>query len=269
MILGRKEINFWPAYADILFVFFIMVLVVATYEYDFIDKSDSKDLLPKLNNLEDENKKLKAEIEKLKALIPKPSEKGASKNNLNCGLGDEFLLGIQNDLESKKIPATIKNCSLVLKEGLLFDLGKSNLKNFIQAKELISTIIEHANKLTKSDSKQTIDAIVIEGHADCSGGSNENFDLGYKRSMALYKLALQIIEEKQYDIETKNRLLAYLTPRSFGEYRPLYEASDCDCSTPNSYKVSKCEKNRRVEIFILGKVGDPERSWKFLHQNSL
>jgi len=149
-----------------------------------------------------------------------------------------------------------------LDESLLFEFGSAQLKDIEKARELLRIIIKHADTLIKT-SPGAIDTIAIGGHADCRGSSESNYYLGAQRAMSLYNLAKKIITNEDYTEEGRNRLLAFFTTRSFGEYRPL-DIVNCSCAPGNVYDRKKCAINRRVEIIILGNVGLGGHSWTYL-----
>ena len=259
MYFGQKEINFWPAFADILFLLFVLVMVAGSNYIDVPDNLSEaqekiKELLTKIVSLEDENQRLIKENDALKEIT--------KNGELKCGIAEDFLIRVKIDLDQVGIGSSIKDCGLQLEESLLYEFGSAQLKDPVKARQLLRIIIEHADDLIQT-SPGAIDTIAIGGHADCRGSSESNYFLGAQRAMSLYNLAKQIIINEDYTPEGRNRLLAYMTTRSFGEYRPL-DVTDCSCALGSVYDRKKCAINRRVEIIILGNVGLGGHSWTYL-----
>jgi outer membrane protein OmpA-like peptidoglycan-associated protein len=289
MFLGKKVTNIWPAYTDIMFMLFILALIAAlasaasyaqtkeekeqklealeNKEQEILDQKEKMDKKDKeIDKLQKDISKLEGEVEYLNAKLDDLEDETGS-GELKCGLADTFLEGVMDDLQSRNIDSDIRDCSLVLHEGLLFAFGEYELTDpakLQKAQTIMSVILNHAEKLTRS-TQSDIDTIVIEGHGDCRGEDLANHQTGYARAMSLYFVAKELIESSEYSPQTQKRLLAHLSARSFGKHRPLAD-SNCHCTPDRPYRRCNrkdCARNRRVEIFILGKVGRQTRSWQY------
>ncbi len=287
MFIGRKEVNFWPAYADMMFVLFILSFVIAIGGYSLGRKAEEyrqrafaseKKAMEFKKQLKDRNEpltraqkavsywknkvskqeielaNLQIEVDKLKirvAELERGHEPPGTPGAAHCGLAEDFVTKVMSDLEKAQLGTDVAErtgCGVELKEALLFDVGKAELTDRAKATTVVSILLQNARKLIAENS-EALDSIIIEGHADCKGTKEANSTLGLERSQALFAIVKEVLSS--YDKETQFKLGAYLSNRSFGEFRPL---KDVKCSAQHYDKV-ECQRNRRVEITVVGRVG--------------
>jgi chemotaxis protein MotB len=141
--------------------------------------------------------------------------------------------------------ATGDNGNVVISEGVLFDPNSYAIKK--QAKPLLDGLARALGELLADATvRESLDAIVIEGHTDDRGSSASTWDLSAKRATAVL----------DYLFDT-NRTLAesysrYFAASAFSKRRPV-NAADTTSPYPQS---------RRVEVSVvpkdanLGKVFD-------------
>lgn len=143
---------------------------------------------------------------------------------------------LQEEFEKENIDIVIdsKTGAIQLNESILFDTGKSELKeegktfskNFIP----VYLRILLGNKEIKSEISQ----IIIEGHTDDVGGYLPNLKLSQERSLSVAEFLLN----PEFNYEYKNDLKNYLTINGRGYSQPVLNEDE---------SINK-DASRRVEI---------------------
>lgn len=290
MFLGRKEVNFWPAYADMMFVLFILFFVMAVGAYRALKNPVDFHNLRKVaesyrrsanasemkvealkNQLKDKDKQLKdaqnlasnwkdtaSRLQEENDKLKRGSDPSGKPGAAHCGLAEDFVTNVLSGLEAElgKDSALRTGCGVTLKEALLFDVGRAEIKDRKRAETVVTILLKHALNLINKN-PTALDSIIIEGHADSKGFERDNYELGLRRSQALFEIVQQVLK-RDYDRETQFKLRAYLSNRSFGEFRPL---ENVYCSA-QQYNPSECQPNRRVEIAVVGRVGTHAPNWR-------
>ena len=126
--------------------------------------------------------------------------------------------------------------SLVLSDGVLFDVGSSEI--LAGAKPTLNRLIDvFATVLGDGDNIRYIDSIIIAGHTDWTGTNWDNRELSTDRANAVL----------QYMLEGGNGALQpyvqYFSAAGYGEERPI---AGTDQNTPEGRAA-----NRRIEISIV------------------
>ena len=128
----------------------------------------------------------------------------------------------------------IDNGNIVLNEGVFFDVGSSYVKP--DAYPMLNQLIEvFESFLADEDNLQYVDSIVISGHADSTGNTQENRTLSSNRA---------------------NAVLGYLLDNGGGK---LQRYADCFCASgygdtrpvASNDTVEGRAQNRRIEISIV------------------
>ncbi|WP_331775781.1 OmpA family protein [Sulfurospirillum sp. 1612] len=132
----------------------------------------------------------------------------------------------------KNIQINPKNGSLRFSSNILFDKGKSVLKESSK-QELKKVFIEYVGALLNNpDIKGHIDKIIIEGHTDSDGGFLYNLELSQKRAYEVMNYLLSLDFVKKHNIKS----LMIASGRSYLD--PIYNKDG---------KEDK-EASRRIEI---------------------
>lgn len=127
-----------------------------------------------------------------------------------------------------------ENGSIVLSEGVLFDVGKSNIKP--EAQPTLNQLIEVFDAfLADPENVKYVDSIVISGHTDSTGTEESNRVLSTDRANAV----LGYLLDQQGG--RLNKYASYFCAAGYGETRPV-ETNDTDAGRA---------ANRRIEISII------------------
>jgi chemotaxis protein MotB len=124
-----------------------------------------------------------------------------------------------------KIREEDKGIVLQLDETILFDSGRSDLKDY--SKEVLETITTIINN-TDND-------VLVEGNTDNIPMKNEKFGSNWELSTA------RAVSVVRYFVEIKNIDPTRFAVKGYGEYNPIV-----DNSTPENKAI-----NRRVDILIV------------------
>ena len=127
-----------------------------------------------------------------------------------------------------------ENGSIILSEGILFDVGKSDIKP--ESRAVLDQLIEVFTKfLSDSDNSRYVDSIVISGHTDSTGDDGSNRELSTDRANSVLNYLL-----------TGNRAslapyAEYFCAAGYGETRPV-QSNDTEAGRA---------ANRRIEISMI------------------
>ena len=126
------------------------------------------------------------------------------------------------------------NGSIVLDEGVLFDLGSSAIKP--AARPTLDRLVEvFRSFLSDSENAKYVDSIVISGHTDSTGDESSNRELSTDRANSVL----------DYLLTGKNgaltRYAQYFCAAGYGETRPV-ESNDTDAGRA---------ANRRIEVSMI------------------
>ena len=127
-----------------------------------------------------------------------------------------------------------ENGSIVLADGVFFDVGSSTIKG--EAQPTLDQLIDVFSAfLSDPENVKYVDSIVISGHTDSTGGEEENRVLSTDRANAVlgYLLDRPGSGLSQY--------ASYFCAAGYGETRPV-ESNDTDAGRA---------ANRRIEISII------------------
>ena len=127
-----------------------------------------------------------------------------------------------------------ENGSIVLSEGVFFDIGSSAIKN--EARPTLDQLIDvFAAFLAVDENVKYVDSIVISGHTDSTGTEESNRVLSTDRANAVLGYLLGQQGGKL------NRYAQYFCAAGYGETRPV-QTNDT---------VEGRSANRRIEISII------------------
>ncbi len=155
------------------------------------------------------------------------------------------VIGELKRILGKKIEIDPKNGSLRFSSNILFDKGKSVLKDDSK-QQLKKVFIEYVGALIgNKDIKDHIDKIIIEGHTDSDGGFLYNLELSQKRAYEVMNYLLSLKFVKQHNIKP----LMIASGRSYLD--PIYNKEgkeDKDASRRIEIKFSLKNQNAMKEI---------------------
>ena len=155
------------------------------------------------------------------------------------------VIGELKRILGKKIEIDPKNGSLRFSSNILFDKGKSVLKDDSK-QQLKKVFIEYVGALIgNKDIKNHIDKIIIEGHTDSDGGFLYNLELSQKRAYEVMNYLLSLKFVKQHNIKP----LMIASGRSYLD--PIYNKEgkeDKDASRRIEIKFSLKNQNAMKEI---------------------
>jgi len=259
MLLSRREVNMWPAFADLMFVFALTTLVVAgglaIHAQAQIKKSQAQ-----IKKSNDEIKRYRDDL-----------ERAGIGPNAHCGLATKVVDTMSACLqEEPAVNFTPHDCSLSIDGAILFNFKKTTLSDDPEARRrarhIARCVVRGASKIVEDDGSHPdgigLDAISIEGHADACGYTNleglgpQHF--GAERANAVYNLVFDEVRSSTSSEKDRLAVLARVSTRSFGSFRPL-RGSRCDCS--RSHAEQACADDRRVEIVVQGRLGTGQPNW--------
>ena len=127
-----------------------------------------------------------------------------------------------------------ENGSIILSEGVLFDLGSSEIKP--ASRTVLNRLIDVFDKfLSDEENAKYIDSIVISGHTDITGTAESNRVLSTDRANAVLNYLLTGSGGKL------NEYAPYFCAAGYGATRPV-ESNDTEAGRA---------ANRRIEISMI------------------
>jgi hypothetical protein len=225
-----RQFNYWIAFADIVFMLFVSVLVLAARGQLRLNEEE-KDKV----RLRKDNAVLRAKVENLFACH------GADP------LLDAFSACIERTFGRGK--AVKRNpCAVTVGENLIrFEMGKDKPMDPGAAASVVHCLCDTTTGFLEESPAafHQVETIHIDGFTDCRGELRDNALLGAQRSLRLYGMLLDEISRNaslQSDERKRGLMLAKFAVRSFGETRPV----------PNSRCTERdgFDDDRRVTISI-------------------
>ena len=127
-----------------------------------------------------------------------------------------------------------ENGSIILNEGVLFDLGSSAIKP--ESKPVLNQLIKvFTTFLSDSENAKYVDSIVISGHTDITGTAEENRKLSTERANSVLSYLLT------GDNATLEKYSEYFCAAGYGATRPV---------ASNDTEKGRAS-NRRIEISMI------------------
>lgn len=196
-----RQFNFWMAFADIVLMLFVTVLVLAA-------RSQTK----------------QTELEKQKADLEDQVE-----NLFACRGAENLLDGFSACIEREFGRKTEERnpCAVTVGEDLIrFETAEAEPLDPEAAHKVVRCLYDTTTKFAAAspDAFEQVQTIHINGFTDCAGELKNNSDLGARRGLRLYSMLLEeLAADAQWPADSKPReaLLAKFAIRSFGETRPL------------------------------------------------
>jgi hypothetical protein len=211
-----RQFNFWIAFADIMFMLFVTVLVLAARGQLRVNEAEIERARfeTETMRLRFENKGLKAKVENLFA----------------CRGAEPLLDGFSSCIERKfgRGKAVKRNpCAVTVGEDLIKFAVASDEPNDVEAaRSVVRCLCDTTATFSEKSPTafQQVETIHIDGFTDCQGDVRENALLGARRSLRLYGVLLDEMGQNDLlrgDSRRRNLVLAKFAVRSFGETRPV------------------------------------------------
>jgi len=225
-----RQINYWIALADIVFMLFVVALIVAARE-----QVTSQRLAREQKTLVEANRTLRTEMDSL----------------YRCRGAEVLLDGFSGCLSrtfrtSRHVERDL--CAVTVGEDLIrFTEGSDRPIDPTAARQVIRCLYD-STRTFAGRQRGDFDAIAnidLDGFTDCKGTVASNVQLGARRALQLYSMLLQEVEadrDTPLAPEEKRRFLSKFAVRSFGQVRPVPQ-SRCN-------EVGQFADDRRVTISI-------------------
>ncbi|MDD2804956.1 MAG: OmpA family protein [Elusimicrobiales bacterium] len=199
-------------YGDLMSYLMIFFLVLFSFSITRSDRTKSRKYEESLANIQRAfgGKKTTVQLERAKAKEQEEATEAKIKKSVESNL-------IQIESGEKKL-------KLVLTEGVLFDSGKTDLRE--RAKQVLKPIVDELIKLPND--------VVVEGHTDNVPIKNGKYKSNWELSMARTYSVITYLEALGMD---KKRLAGI----GYGENRPVADNSAAEGRA----------KNRRIEISLM------------------
>jgi outer membrane protein OmpA-like peptidoglycan-associated protein len=225
-----RQFNFWIAFADIVFMLFVTVLVLAARaQMSLVDAEEGR------NELEKKNQSLQAQMDSLYGC------RGAEE------LLDQFSSCIAAEFGPRKKKET-NPCAVTVGEDLVrFPSNSHEPADARAAGSVIRCLFETTARFARDSPAafEQIRTIHIDGFTDCEGDLAANAGLGARRGLRLYAMLLDQIRGDpalSADPVRQANLLSKFAVRSFGETQPVPYSR---CAERGSF-----DDDRRVTVTI-------------------
>lgn len=203
--MHSKGVNYWIAFADIVFMLFITMLIVADDA-----RRDSSRATRELEQARIQVKTLQSQMDRM----------------FGCRDTKTLLQGfsacLTRNFGDRVVSDSPDPCAVTVGEDLIrFIEGGDVPIDGVAAGTVMSCLYHSAASFQKNDPAtfQAIKTIHIDGFTDCKGELLANARLGSKRSVQLYSLLLDEIRREADP--SAQAVLGKFAVRSFGETRPV------------------------------------------------
>lgn len=199
----EEETSYWISFSDLMAS--VLIIFILLFVYKLIEFQD---------NLNETEKKIQ--------------ELTSTRTKIISMLQDEF------EKENIDIVIDPKTGAIQLNESILFDTGKSELKE--EGKEFSKNFmpIYVSILLGNKEIRNEISQIIIEGHTDDVGGYLSNLKLSQERSLSVAEFLIN----PDFNYEYKSDLEKYLTINGRSYSQPIF----------NEDGSINRDASRRVEI---------------------
>lgn len=163
------------------------------------------------------------------------------------GKGEKDIQAIRDLFQDDKDEILIiKDGKIIIQESVLFDFGKSDIKE--DGKDKLRKIGVTLKKYLEDEQgkRKSKFSIIVEGHTDTVGTHTYNFGLSFRRAKAVTDYW-----QEELDFGTATDLKIDLLPAGYGETRLLKKTPD----------RTREPANRRIEIRIVPKFDAMLEGW--------
>ncbi|MBP2028765.1 chemotaxis protein MotB [Acetoanaerobium pronyense] len=206
--MGRKinkeeDTNYWISFSDLMAG--MLIIFILLFIFRMLDYSQSSEKLNETQRELEETKKIVLELSGTRAKI---------------------IALLQEAFEKEKIDIAvdINTGSIMLREGVLFDVAKSQMKD--EGKEFLERFIPVYLRilLENEEINQELAEIIIEGHTDDVGSYIYNLGLSQDRA---FNVATFILSD-EFEYNHKEKLKKYLTANGKSFSNPIYKDNEID-----------------------------------------
>lgn len=243
----EEEVNYWPSYSDLmagtLIVFMLLFIYqmadyqesAANYKRSIMEREKTNQELQRKNQ---ELEKTRRELEETRQQVIKLS---STKLRIIDLLRKEF------EKENLEIEIDPDTGAIKLKESILFDTGKSIIKD--EGKKFLQRFIPVYLRilLGNPEIREQLAEIIVEGHTDDVGSYLYNLNLSQERAFNVVKYLLG----DEFDYEYKEDLKEYITANGRSFSKLIYDEShrvDRDSSRRVEFKFRLKEEEILLEI---------------------
>lgn len=225
--MHTRGVNYWIAFADIVFMLFIVMLIAA---------SDAR------RNHEQSGRELEVAKEQIHTLQFQIDRMFGCKDTKTLLQG--FSACLAQNFGNQIFAESADPCTVTVGENLIRFQEGGDVPIEPQAARTVMSCLYRSAKTFRHDDPATFQAIKtiqIDGFTDCKGELLANTQLGSRRSIRLYSLLLDEIRQSSQPSEG-SEVLSKFAVRSFGETRPM---PDSLCSQQGVFA-----DDRRVTISV-------------------
>jgi len=227
----EEEVNYWPSYSDLMAGILIVFMLLFIYIFAGY-QTDKQRREIEHATAQQELKKKDQELERTKKELGETRQRvielSSTKEKIIDLLREEF------EKENLKVEIDDDTGAIKLKDSILFDTGKSIIKE--EGKKFLQKFIPVYVRilLGNSEVQQQLAEIIIEGHTDDVGSYLYNLDLSQDRAFNVVKYLLG----EEFDYEYKEELKKYITANGRSFSKLIYDEDQ---------NVDR-DKSRRVEF---------------------
>jgi|LFRM01.1.fsa_nt_gb chemotaxis protein MotB len=227
----EEEVNYWPSYSDLMAGILIVFMLLFIYIFAGY-QTDKQRREIEHATAQQELKKKDQELERTKKELGETRQRvielSSTKEKIIDLLREEF------EKENLKVEIDDDTGAIKLKDSILFDTGKSIIKE--EGKKFLQKFIPVYVRilLGNSEVQQQLAEIIVEGHTDDVGSYLYNLDLSQDRAFNVVKYLLG----EEFDYEYKEELKKYITANGRSFSKLIYDEDQ---------NVDR-DKSRRVEF---------------------
>lgn len=230
MFRDKFNFNFWPSFTDLMLSLVLVVLIILFVVSKMIAAGSEN-----LDRARDSQKMISTQIH----------EQIGNRYTISV-ISDKDTLQSNQEAKESKSDITIINKldrqTITFSDKVLFDTNESTLKP--AGTEVLSVV----GPVVKSN-LANISEIQIQGHADISGGDDENLQLASERAMSVYKFL-----QNNVGINPAEYLMS---ATSFSKYKPVGREAGLDYNLAQLQQDNRTKemmaRNRRIEIVLFYK----------------
>jgi chemotaxis protein MotB len=240
VISREEEIDYWISYSDLMAG--ILIVFILLFIFKMVDYQDAiTDYKEGIRKQEEMIYELDETRKELAMTKEKVIELSSTRLKIIALLQDEF------DKENIKIIIDPDTGAIKLKEGILFDTGKSIIKE--DGKEFLEQFIPVYLRilLGNPEIREEIAEIIVEGHTDDVGTYIYNLNLSQERAFNVVRYLLGDDFEYRY----KEELKGYITANGKSFSKLIYNDAneiDREGSRRVEFKFRLTEEETLMEI---------------------
>jgi len=238
----EEEVNYWPSYSDLMAGILIVFMLLFIYIFAGY-QTDKQRREIEHATAQQELKKKDQELERTKKELGETRQRvielSSTKEKIIDLLREEF------EKENLKVEIDDDTGAIKLKDSILFDTGKSIIKE--EGKKFLQKFIPVYVRilLGNSEVQQQLAEIIVEGHTDDVGSYLYNLDLSQDRAFNVVKYLLG----EEFDYEYKEELKKYITANGRSFSKLIYD-EDQNVDRDKSRRVGFQFRLKEEEILM-------------------